>query len=434
MAGTTGTTESVSAKHLPLAEAVEAFIKAGFQPHFDELREGFCTNPTWQKMRELGTDLWLDTGSLDEAGPLWTQEFSSLTTNNTLLNREVQKGQYDDVIAQAAGLFSDYGLSEQQLMLEIAFILNARHALKLVERFDAFVSVEEHTALAHNVAASVEYARRYYHICPERFIVKIPFTPAGLLATRFLSDEGVPVNHTLGFSARQNYVIARLGRPSYVNVFLGRLNSFVVDNKLGDGLYVGERATLASQAAIRQLREEFGLPSLQIGASFRAGGQVRDLTGIDVMTMPPKVAQEFLDLQLPADQITDRTMETYGVAFKPDVDPAAITIDSLWNIDQEIKDCVDALEQENMESFTPSDLVEFFRDHGCGDFMVDWTSQEIETSYKEGKIPKIDNWRQALLSGRCSLDSLMNLAGLNSFTVDQKAMDDRVRGVLAKKA
>ena len=114
-------------------------------------------------------------------------------------------------------------------MLELAFILNARHGLRLVEQFDAYVSVEEHTALANDVETAVEVARRYHEICPERFIVKIPFTPAGLLATRRLSDEGIAINHTLGFSARQKYVIARVGRPAYVNVFMGRLGSFVFE-------------------------------------------------------------------------------------------------------------------------------------------------------------------------------------------------------------
>ena len=131
----------------------------------------------------------------------------------------------------------------------MAFILNATHGLRLVERFDAHVSVEEHTDLAHDLEQSVEYARRYYAICPERFYVKIPFTPAGLLATRRVRQEGIPVNHTLGFSARQNYVITRLALPTFVNVFLGRLNSFIADNGLGSGDYVGEKATLASQQA-----------------------------------------------------------------------------------------------------------------------------------------------------------------------------------------
>ena len=127
-----------------------------------------------------------------------------------------------------------------------------------------------HTDLANDVAAAVDYGRRFYEICPERFIIKIPFTPAGLLATRHLAEMGIPVNHTLGFSARQNYLIARISQPAYVNVFLGRLNSFIVDNKLGDGSYVGEKATLASHKAVRQLRRSIDARQDYVGLKSHA--------------------------------------------------------------------------------------------------------------------------------------------------------------------
>ena len=118
------------------------------------------------------------------------------------------------------------------------------------------MSVEEHTDLAHDVELAVLYGKRFHAICPERFIVKLPLTPAGLLSMRKLRRAGVPVNFTLGFSARHNYLAARLGDPSFVNVFLGRLNAFVADAGLGSGAGVGEKATAASQEAIRTLRQE----------------------------------------------------------------------------------------------------------------------------------------------------------------------------------
>jgi transaldolase len=182
----------------------------------------------------------------------------------------VQTGTYDGLIAEAADLlFSFPDLTEREFMLEMAFILNATHGLRLVERFDAHVSVEEHTDLAHDIERSVEYARRYYAVCPERFYVKIPFTPAGLLATRRARQEGIPVNHTLGFSARQNYVITRVAWPNFVNVFLGRLNGFIAENDLGSGEYVGEKATLASGGGpLPEGRSRN--PTYQIGASFRS--------------------------------------------------------------------------------------------------------------------------------------------------------------------
>ncbi|MHC4336810.1 MAG: transaldolase family protein [Planctomycetota bacterium] len=416
-----------------LCREISDFVKVGFSPRFGRLKESFRTDPLWHRLRELGSELWLDTGSIEDSQKLWTQEFSALTTNNTLLNKEVQTGRYDSLVPEANQFLAKYReLSEQQRILEIAFILNAWHALRLVEKFDAYVSVEEHTSVAHDVERAIEYAHRYHAICPERFIVKIPFTPAGLLATRRVSTEGIPVNHTLGFSARQNYVIARVGRPAYVNVFMGRLNSFVVSNELGDGTYVGEKATLASQAAVRELREMKLTATKQIGASFRGGEQVRDLAGIDVMTIPPKVAGEFLSMGIAADQVTDKTTMDYRPGLNEDVDPRAIRLDTLWEIDDELIACVNALEKENLDNFTPDDLIDFFRDHNCGDVLVRWSESQIATSTAEGKIPRLENWRDALADRSIGLDSLMNLAGLNSFTNDQKAMDDRIRQVLAK--
>lgn len=407
-----------------VAEEVHAFVRRDFAPRFGQLTGAFPGNAVWRKLRELGTELWLDTGDLEEARALWTGEMTALTTNNTLLNKEVQKGQYDDLIRQAARMLRGLGLADRELMLEIAFILNARHGLRLVHEFDAFVSVEEHTELAGDVEAAVAYARRYHAVCPERFIVKIPFTPAGLLATRRLVDEGIAVNHTLGFSARQNYVISRLAGPEYVNVFLGRLNSFVADNKLGSGQYVGERATVASQRAIQ------GTPSKQIGASFRAAEQVRDLAGLDVMTMPPKVAGGFLKLGLSPGDLQDRTGENYNPPLAEGVDPQAVRLDTLWDVNEEIVACVDGLQGEDIGKFTPQTLVKYFADHRCGDCLVEWTEAQIAAIRQEGKIPRYDSWKQALSSGRVGLDALMNLAGLYSFVADQQAMDDRVREVL----
>ncbi len=415
-----------------LTAKIEQFLKASFKPAFGQRKETFQTNRLWQKLGDTGTELWLDTGSITDAEELWTQQFSALTTNNTLLNRVVQTGCYDLLIGRAAGLLDEFTqLTDKQRMLELAFILNAWHGLRLVEKFDAYVSVEEHTDLANDVEMAVDYARRYYAVCPERFIIKLPFTPAGLLGTRRLSAEGIPINHTLGFSARQNYLIARIGKPAYVNVFLGRLNSFIKSNNLGDGSYIGEKATLASQAAVKKLRQANMTGTRQIAASFREASQVTDLAGVDVMTIPPKVAGQFLCLNLSADQITDKTAEHYNPGINDSVDPQAVRLNTLWDVGDELVACVDILEKEDIDSFGPDDLIDFFKDHNCPDLLVRWSDSQIQTSIKEGKIPKLENWRDALAEKKVGLDSLMNLGGMNSFTADQAAMDGRVRSVLA---
>src|SRR5271169_815210 len=229
-------------------------------------------DPFWRGLRDTGTELWLDTGDMDAAGKLWTDEFSGLTTNNTLLNKEVQKGIYDQVIREAGELLK--ALDTETRVVEIAFILNALHGLRLVKSFKAKASVELHTATAQDADAAVAYGRRFAAISSDSFIVKVPLTAAGLIATRALRTEGIPVNFTLGFSARQNHVAAAFAFPSYVNVFLGRLNAYVADNALGDGLMVGEKATLASQREMKDLSTRTGRKTLQIAASIRDGTQV----------------------------------------------------------------------------------------------------------------------------------------------------------------
>ena len=413
-----------------LAEEVRKFVLTDFNPRFGALDGSFGSDPVWAGLRKLGSDLWLDTGDIDAAGELWTREFTSLTTNNTLLNKEVQKGHYDSLIPRIGELLDAYDLDERQRTLEFAFVLNALHGLRLVEWFDAYVSVEEHTELAHDLQGAIDAARRYHAICPQRFIVKIPFTPAGVLAARQLHKESIAVNLTLGFSARQNHVIARLAQPAFVNVFLGRLNAFVADNRLGDGKYVGERATLASQSEVRKLRASHAIPSRLIAASFREGIQVRDLAGVDVLTMPPKVAREFLDFQIPPGALRDNTHEDYEPTLASGVDFFETGLGTLWDVGLDVTACVDELEKENLDTFSPDDLVAYFAERGCGDVLVKWTPRQVATSMEEGKIPKMSNWRKLLASGQVGLDALMNLAGLNSFAADQRAMDEKVKSVL----
>ena len=229
------------------------------------------------KLRQLGTQLWLDTGNLDEASKLWRQEMSALTTNNTLANQVVQTGMMDEDIQEAARRIRDVepGISLDDMVLDIVFVVNCHIAQRLVHAFDALVSVELHPGIGYDIEKTVRYAQRYYAVNPDRFIVKIPMTPEGFCAVARVRQEGIPINYTLGFSARQNYLAALLSKPNYCNVFLGRLNAVVADNKLGDGKFVGEKTTLASQKAVRELREAHDdIPTHQIAASMRNAEQM----------------------------------------------------------------------------------------------------------------------------------------------------------------
>ena len=247
-------------------------------------------DPFWQGLSGVGSMIWFDTGDIDAASSNWSAEMSALTTNNSLLNKEVQKGIYDDLIVRAKEMLGS--MEPDDLVMEVAFILNAVHGMRLARRFNADVSVELHTGISYDVEAIAHYGKRFHEINPDRFIVKVPFTSDGILGARVIREAGIRVNLTLGFSARQNVIAAVVSKPNFVNVFLGRLNSFVADNGLGTGNMIGEKTTLASQRSVHSVTQEFVEPVHQIAASIRGAGQLEALAGVDVITMPTDVAEE----------------------------------------------------------------------------------------------------------------------------------------------
>jgi transaldolase len=390
----------------------------------EEKALSFSEDSFWKGLRGVGTELWLDTGDIDAASKIWTREFSALTTNNTLLNKEVQKGIYDDVIRDAGRLLGS--LDAPQRVMEIAFILNALHGLRLVKRFNALVSVELHTDIAHDVEAAVSYGRRFSRISPKNFIVKVPLTAAGFIATRTLRSEGIPVNFTLGFSARQNYLVARFASPSYVNVFLGRLNSYVADNRLGDGLMVGEKATLASQAAVAKVSRKARKPTRQIAASMRGGSQVRDLAGVDVMTMPLVTAAEARERL--EGKWSSKLEENYRVVLAPGVDARESGLSALWDVTEKEEKLADSLVERIPRS--PKELVDRAHELGVGNIFPRLSQQDALFIASDGKIPKHSRWAQRIEAGELAIDALFTSAGLASFTADQKALDDRIRRLI----
>lgn len=410
----------------PVAEAARALALEGYSPPGERR---FGSAPAWQALRALGTRLWLDTGDLHAASQLWTDDFANLTTNNTLVNAEVQKGLFDDVIARAGRALRDArgGLSLDEVVLEVGFVVNCRAALRLVEAFGATVSVELHPAMADDAEASVAYGRRYYAVCPERFIVKVPLTPAGFLAARRLAADGIPVNFTLGFSARQNVLAAAFSRPAFVNVFLGRLNSFVADSGLGDGKYVGERAAMATQMALRAGRQERGWSSLLIAASMRSGQQIVDLAGLDVFTMPIAAATEFRA----AFEATPRALESQVGRDFPVQAESAVVVDALWRDDPGVYAAAGALSRTDVDGMDGRAFAAFVRDHGAPDLFRPWSAEERAQIQSDGKIPRWSRWREELESGRAALDDLMTLSALYSFVTDQGKLDARIRGLLA---
>jgi|TARA_B110000881_G_scaffold220023_1_gene243692 transaldolase len=63
---------------------------------------------------------------------------------------------------------------------------------------------------------------------PGNVIIKVPCTPEGLAATKFLTSKGIDTNVTLVFSASQALMAAKAG-ATYVSPFIGRIDDTGAD-------------------------------------------------------------------------------------------------------------------------------------------------------------------------------------------------------------
>lgn len=377
----------------------------------------------WKNLNNAGTEIWLDTGDMESASGLWTKEMSALTTNNTLLNNEIQKGIYDNLIPELRKLVKDFSADEQ--VKEIAFILNAYHGLRLVKKFGGLVSVELHTDTADDFDAIVEYGKRYYDICPDHFLVKVPFTATGLLGARKLGEAGVRVNFTLEFSARFNVLVSLIARPSYCNVFMGRIAAYMIDNELGDGKWVGEKAVISSQRWINKLSSEDQVKTKLIAASLREAEQLKLLAGVNVYTIPPAVAK---DGRNTLDGIFDSQVNTdYKAEFNNNSEKK-FRFDTIWAVkDEEVRFA--RYIDENV-SATGEELSAIARNMGCGDIFPELTEEELKWIKEDGKIPKHSRWADRIAKGELAVDTLLSLAGLATFAQDQEKLDQRIKSLI----
>lgn len=170
-----------------------------------------------KQLRELGQSLWLDniTRELLTSGTLQHYiddlDVTGLTSNPTIFDNAIKGGTlYDEAIREKAAL----GLSGEALFFELALEDLICAADLLRPRFDStygldgWVSLEVSPLLANDTAGTIKAAKTLYKRAQSpNIFIKIPGTPAGLLAIEETIFAGVPVNVTLLFS-REQYLAA----------------------------------------------------------------------------------------------------------------------------------------------------------------------------------------------------------------------------------
>ena len=168
---------------------------------------------------------------------------------------------------------------------------------RICELVDGPVSGE---VVSEHAAEMVEQGRGLSAI-HDNVVVKLPFGPAGLAATRELVRDGIRVNMTLVFTAAQALLAAEAG-ASFVSCFIGRLED------------IGEDALGALDDVVRALGRSERRP-LVLAASIRTPRHAVEAAklGADVATIPAKVLR-----QMTAHPLTDSGIERFGADWAAD--------------------------------------------------------------------------------------------------------------------
>lgn len=383
------------------------------------------THALWASLRKTNTEIWLDTGDINAIDHLWTSEMTALTTNNTLLNQEIQKGIYDSIVKEINDTLPSNIIGRSRIV-EIAFYLNALHGLRLSRKYNCRVSVELHTDMANSVDDILEYGSRFHDINPKGFIVKVPFTVAGILGARKLHELNIPVNFTLLFSARQNIITALIAQPEFSNVFLGRVQAYNDSNNLNGSDDLCEQVIYSTMYNLRLLRDKNIIKTKLIAASLRKPEQIETISGTDVYTIPPSVASKAIELL----KSPIKNYIPIGYKFAP---PKSLTnsntqVKKLWYVPSDLIKLAKSINKEVPKK--TENLKEQFDNAGYSDLVPELNTSDIETIAIDGKIPIHDKWLTQISNNTLAIDSLLTLGGLESFKADQAELDNRVKRLL----
>lgn len=320
------------------------------------------------------------------------------------------------------------GLKESEIFTLIYAIICGRVGNDFVQRFAAGraweVSLQLHMGLCGDAQAAKQVGRGLREMVPTAF-VKVAFAPQYphcFLVARDLENEGIPVNFTSTFSARQAVAAALLANVTRTNIFMGRINQGMHAQLLG------EHVDLEAQRALVHLRRDAGIKTQLIVASMREWQTFALTAGCDAYTAPTSVIEEFLtQTELPPDKLESKLETSYEdelVIEHPVVEKLGRDrVARLYRVEPELIQFL--MEYRNTSEYRHMQdgdlLLRRFEREGFEDLFYAPGAAEWE-DLRRGKVPDLD----APLTFQLALDTLYSLLADADFEKYQEEMDREI--------
>lgn len=402
------------------------------------------SNPLLAAVGRAGTShIYGDSADADEIGELVTVDSDSIwsevdgsTANQPLVRKVIERylaaGDPAGWVRELRD--ADASLSDDDLVVLLYAIICARTATDVVRRFAVGRSWAASLQLHMNLGGDPEAAKRVGRLLRRMVpsgVVKVPFTPHAphcFLVARDLEREGIPVNFTSTFSARQALAAALLADVTLTNIFMGRINQGL------EAKLLGEHVDLEAQRALLAARRDSKAKTLLIVASVREWRTFIDVAGCDVFTSPCTAIAEFMQQNefAPADvrsQLETSYEDRLGIAPAMLEKAGKETIARLYEIEPDLTRFMTELRNsKEYQALTDGDrLAKMFDQAGFGDLFYAPSAAEWQ-ALRKNKLPDFDS----ALAKRLPLDTLYTLLADADFEKYQEEMDTMMRASITR--
>ena len=228
------------------------------------------------KLQLAGTQIVADTGDIyliKKINPI------DVTTNPSLILKSLGNSEYES-------LYKTRDLEE----------LLVNFGCMILEYVKGYVSIEVNPNYSYDTDKTVEIARKIIRlfenrgINKNRILIKIATTWEGIMAAKVLEEENIHCNMTLIFSKIQAIACAQ-NNVTLISPFVGRItdwyksNGYIYDDPSKD-------MGVISVKTIFNCLKKINSKTITMGASFRNVDQIKELAGIDKLTIAPNLIYE----------------------------------------------------------------------------------------------------------------------------------------------
>lgn len=216
------------------------------------------------------------------------------TTNPSLILAAAQMPQYRELVEDAINRANKHGKASIEKISDQLFV---NFGLEILQVIPGRVSTEVDATISFDTEASIRRAEGIIElydkagISKDRVLIKLASTWESIKAAEVLEKRGIKCNMTLLFSMAQAVACADAG-VQLISPFVGRIMDWYKAVDGVDGYTPQEDPGVKSVTAIYNYYKKFGYNTEIMAASFRNLGEIKALSGCDLLTIAPKFLEE----------------------------------------------------------------------------------------------------------------------------------------------